>query len=64
MGVVYGLKTEEGRAVVDTMGRRGASTAPLPTLIREMFANSQLISNMQTHWQRLVGGLCPLMLER
>ena len=64
MGVVYGLKTEEGRAVVDTMGRRGASTAALPTLIREMFANSQLISNMQTHWPCLVGGLCPLMLER
>ena len=47
VGVVYGLKTEKGRAVVDTMGRRGASTAPLPTLIREMFANSQLISNMR-----------------
>ena len=47
VGVVYGLKAEEGRAVVDTMGRRGASTAALPTLIREMFANSQLILNMR-----------------
>ena len=64
MGVAYGLKSEEGRALVDTMERWGASTAALPTLIREMFANSQLISNMQSHWPCLVGGGGPLMLER